>query len=202
MNSKDLVVWMIVIRDNPISILHMEKSLPSWKNYKIEIFNAVTPKDLSFLNELFFYKKWSSGNSFTDTEKAVWYSHFLLWKQCFYEKKPLIVIEHDSILRKDIGSVTHSKLLSFLTDRKETPMDPVEDGKILSPGSGYVIFPDEILPFINFIKNVPIISNVDGYIRDFIQTKYGWPSDFSYIEQKQQSCYTTIDHGKNFLDVW
>jgi len=195
MNAQSIEVWMIAISHSETSQLYVKECAPSWKNYNLKSFEAITPKSLKHLNELHFYKK-RSGREFTETEKAVWYSHFLLWKKCWEEKKPLIIIEHDSILRKDIGEVGRTKLLSFLRDRKQFKSDPVENNNILSPGSGYVIFPDDIINLITFARNNPIDSNSDGYIREYVETKYGWPKDFSYIEQIKINNLTTINHGK------
>ena len=196
MNAQSIEVWMIAISHSGISQLYVKECSPSWKNYNLNFFEAITPRSLPSLNELSFFKKNISNKPFTDTEKAVWYSHYLLWKKCWEEEKPLIIIEHDSILRKDIGEVGRSKLLSFLKGRKFYKSDPVENGNILSPGSGYVIFPDDIITLINHCKHISISGNVDGYIRSYIQKKYGWPSDFSYIEQIKIDNLATIYHGR------
>lgn len=196
MNSKNIEIWMIGISHSEVSRMYMNYTMGSWDNYKLNIFPAITPRDLHKHNSLSFLYTGPSKRPFTDTEKAVWYSHYLLWKKCWSEKKPLIIIEHDSILRKDIGEVGRTKLLSFLTDRKPVKNDPIDNGNILSPGSGYVVFPYDIIQLINYSESVPIDSNVDGYIRSYVQSKYGWPSDFSYIEQIKIDNLSTIVHRK------
>ena len=204
MNAKDIEVWMIGIPTSEVSRIHMDAVLPSWAEYNVNIFEAITPSTLSNYSELDFDKRRYTDKifrEFSTTEKAVWYSHYLLWKKCWDEKKPLIIIEHDSILRKDIGEVGRNKLLSYLTDRKPTKNDPLDNGLILSPGSGYVIFPEDILPLINYCNSIPIGGNVDGYIREYIQSKYGWPTDFGYIEQIVINNMTTIEHRVNKTTV-
>ena len=195
MNAKHIEVWMIGILHSEVSRMYMEHTVGSWSDYNLNIFPAITPRDLFKYNSLYFFKT-SSSRNFTKTEKAVWYSHYLLWKKSWTEKKPLIIIEHDSILRKDIGEVSRTKLLSFLRDRKPVKNDPIDNGNILSPGSGYVVFPDDIIQLINYSELQPIDSNVDGYVRNYIQSKYGWPRDFSYIEQIKIDNLSTIVHRK------
>jgi len=196
MNAKNIEVWMIGILHSEVSRMYMEYTMDSWSEYNLNIFPAITPRDLHNYKSLQFYKTSLRRRNFTDTEKAVWYSHYLLWKKCWKEKKPLIIIEHDSILRKDIGEVGRTKLLSFLTDREPVKSDPIDNGNILSPGSGYVVFPDDIIQLINYSETKPIDSNVDGYVRNYIQSKYGWPKDFSYIEQIKIDNLSTIVHRK------
>ena len=200
-NALQFEVWMIAISHSEISQMYVKQCSPSWKNYNLNLFEAITPRSLSSLNELSFFSKRYSTRPFSDTEKAVWYSHYFLWKKCWEEKKPLIIIEHDSILRKDIGEVGRTKLLSFLKGRKAWSGDPVENGNILSPGSGYVIFPNDIIQLINYSRNTSINGNVDGYIRQYIELKYGWPSDFSYIEQIKIDNLATINHNSNKNDM-
>ena len=194
MTAKSIEVWMIGIPHSEVSRMYMDHTMESWDDYDLHIFSAVTPRDLKHYNNLSFHL--TRGRKFTPTEKAVWYSHFLLWKKCWEEKKPLIIVEHDSILRKDIGEVGRTTLLSYLTDREPTRNDPIDNGNILSPGSGYVIFPNDIIALINYSEKLPITSNVDAYIRGYVQDKYGWPTDFSYIEQIKIDNLSTIQHRK------
>lgn len=196
MNSKKIEVWMIGISHSEVSRMYMKHTISSWNEYNLFLFPAVTPRDLNKFSSLSFLYTGPKKRQFTSTEKAVWYSHYLLWKKCWEEKKPLIIIEHDSILRKDIGEIGRTKLLSYLTDRKPIPNDPIENGNILSPGSGYSVFPDDIIQLINYSESKPITSNVDGYVREYIQNKYGWPEDFSYIEQVKINNLSTIVHRK------
>lgn len=85
-------IWMIQIPDNEVSQHYVKQVLPSWNN--INMFDAVTPDNLP--NYLEFGKFWGF-RDFSETEKAGFYSHLALWQKCFYEDKPIAIIEHDVI---------------------------------------------------------------------------------------------------------
>ena len=98
-------VWMIAITDNPVSIYFKNEVMPSWGEYVVNHFEAKTPKNLSvdcdFLNLTFKQKK-DLIIEFSDTEKAVWYSHYFLWKHCWDTQTPIIIVEHDVKLLEDL----------------------------------------------------------------------------------------------------
>jgi len=80
------------------------------------MYEAVTPEGLHIQQGLDFAYKLSKGSygvEFSPTEKAVWYSHFNLWKACIKMNKPIVVIEHDMKLRKE-GLVTKNFRKSLL----------------------------------------------------------------------------------------
>lgn len=145
---------MIVVKDNPISEHYRDLCLPSWeeKGFKVNIFDAVTPETLDQYNELTFGKKVNKHNKvldFTETEKAVWYSHYLLWKRCFDNNTPLIVCEHDikllaklgnEVFKNDMACICHVK-----RNRKENTI-------IRHAGGAYFLTP-------KVAKNLVRVSN-------------------------------------------
>lgn len=99
---------MIVIKDNLASTYYANYTKKSWESFgiKVNFFDAVTPQKLSKIKEINF-SKYSSSSKYTsrkikkiitDTEKACWYSHYLLWEKCYFSKEPLLILEHDAIL--------------------------------------------------------------------------------------------------------
>lgn len=99
---------MIVIEDNETSQYYSTYCKPSWEGVGITVnnFKAVTPSDLYKHRQLKF-SKYSSALKYTskglkaeitDTEKACWYSHFLLWQECCFINKPMLILEHDTYL--------------------------------------------------------------------------------------------------------
>ena len=84
------------MEEHPVSQMYMREVLPSWKDYNVKIFDAVTPKDLYKKHKLDFGIKTSGKKrEFTATEKAVWYSHLFLWKHLYENKIDSWIFEHD-----------------------------------------------------------------------------------------------------------
>ena len=75
-------IYMIAMKGHPISDMYMRKVQSSWDKLDTEfqVYDAITPKDLTLKNKLTFGKK--GKREFTASEKAVWYSHFELWCKC------------------------------------------------------------------------------------------------------------------------
>jgi hypothetical protein len=182
-------IYMIAISDHPVSQMYLREVLPSWKDYKVTKFEAITPKDLVYKNKLTFGLK-STEREFTATEKAVWYSHFELWCQCIV-KGPLIVVEHDSKLVKPLPDLSKEgyKFLSFLE------RDFGEKGKHMAPGSGYYITPPVAERLVARAVANPIRQNSDGHLGTFLNYKRQISmNDFYYIEQINFDGLNTIDH--------
>lgn len=116
---EDVNVYQIVIRGNEISEYYHTYTKPSWEKagFFVNRFNAITPDDLSDYEDLRFsdfvmsrkYTAKGLKKVFTPTEKAVWYSHFLLWEKCLGTNKPIIVLEHDCLLLEPEKIVAHDK---------------------------------------------------------------------------------------------
>tara|TARA_R110002167_G_scaffold346000_2_gene556510 strand:- start:761 stop:1348 length:588 start_codon:yes stop_codon:yes gene_type:complete len=101
MNKPD--VHMITMSENTISMHYRDYVLPSWKDagYNVVEFEAIVPDDLSSLGRIIPLGDKTRRNKvvgFTDTEKAVWYSHYSTWMLCRKLNTPIIVIEHDILL--------------------------------------------------------------------------------------------------------
>ena len=187
-------IKMIAMSDHPISMMYQREVLPSWKQFghDVELFEATTPKDLVYKNKLDFKLKISGKKrEFTSTEKAVWYSHFELWCMCI-RKGPLIVIEHDSKLVKQLPDMSKEgyKLLSFINRDFG-----FSKGVALAPGSGYYITPPVAERLVAQAVANPVVRNSDGHLALGMnykrQTKM---NDYHYIEQINFDGYNTIDH--------
>ncbi len=99
---------MIVVEGNEASEYYSNYCIPSWEKIglKVEKFKAVTPDDVPKIKEIRF-EKYSTNLKYlnrglkaeiTDTEKAVWCSHFKVWEECCYSNEPILVLEHDTFL--------------------------------------------------------------------------------------------------------
>lgn len=105
-----LDTYMIVIEGDPISNYYFTYCKPSWEDYgfKVNIFKAETPSSIKNKNNIRFNKynssiKYAQHNlqvEITDTEKACWYSHYMLWCKCIEQNKPIMILEHDAFFYK------------------------------------------------------------------------------------------------------
>lgn len=158
MISSDISVWMIQISDNEISQYYKNKVLSSWvdRGYDVSEFEAITPITLHEYKILKFGRLNSrkSDREFTETEKAVWYSHYLMWLKCIELNEPIIIIEHDTkaLGRFEVDYDTEFKFLSF--------------NRELWPASAYYITPKvaNILSSFSTTPETIIDVNVDGFI--------------------------------------
>jgi len=201
----DYKTYMIQMSDNPVSQMYRRSVLKSWKKYNESFvdFEAVTPKDLVYRNELKFgIKKSKSGKrDFTLTEKAVWYSHFDLWCLSIRKRRKILVIEHDSKLVKPLPDLSKEgyKFLSFnkgkLKNRVTSTSKHTGSYRSLTPGSGYYIVPAVAERLVaNAVANT-ININSDGFIATILNFKAQKKmDDYYYIEQINFDGLNTIDH--------
>jgi hypothetical protein len=115
MSSDKPDVLMIVMRGNRRSEEYAKKSRKTWERYgfNVEYFSAYTPETMpDYLdfsvrdktNKTFMLEKKLNKKVepyFSETEKAVWYSHLEVWKYIIEQNKSYIVAEHDAILKHD-----------------------------------------------------------------------------------------------------
>jgi GR25 family glycosyltransferase involved in LPS biosynthesis len=182
-------IYMIAMEDHPISLMYQREVLPSWKNYKVNTFNAITPKDLYKKHKLDFGVK--GEREFTSTEKAVWYSHFELWCICYSKNLPVTIIEHDSKLIKPLPDMSQDgyKLLSYIN------RDFGKKGIYIAPGSGYYITPTFAQRLIVSAVTKIIKQNSDGHLGNIMNFKrQNALDDYHYIEQINIDGLNTIDH--------
>ena len=180
-------------------------TIPSWEKlgYKINQYEAVTPKNLYKKNKLDFKRLNSFKNrrNFTLTEMAVWYSHFELWCKCLILDKPIIVLEHDSKLVKPLPDLRKEgyKFLSFIN------RDYGKGGIHMAPGSGYYITPVIAQRLIANAVCKPILQNSDGHLALYMNYKRQIKmNDYHYIEQINIDGLNTIDHknpDRNYIGL-
>jgi hypothetical protein len=199
---KDPAIWMIRIKDNKASEAYSSLCLNSWKNAKLTVnmFDAITPETMPEDGPLNFgIKRSVSGKRpFTETEKAVWYSHFNLWKDCTRKSNPMLVIEHDAMLLKD---PKHAFLLSerfpivCLSHCGILSPSPQKRWNRPSPGCAYIITPWMAKRLVRDIPN-EIDCNSDGYLANYMTNLGAWVPH--YVTQfYHPNLGTTIDHPKS-----
>jgi GR25 family glycosyltransferase involved in LPS biosynthesis len=172
-------VWMISIKDNAVSQHYKNICRPTWEStgLKVKDFDAVTPEDLRHLTTLDFFGKIRDNGDvidFTDTEKAVWWSHFTLWYRCVESNMPMIILEHDALRVDDLNihHLINDKVNFLFLGHILAESDRMK----LSPAVAYYITP-LVARFLcqaatkkhkwasRGIDDICIYMNVDGWIR-------------------------------------
>ena len=164
---------MIAISDNPISMYYRKEVLPSWVNhgFKVNHFEAVTPRNMP--DFLPFYMK-RKQRPFTETEKAVWYSHYALWSKCWETKTPLIVVEHDIRLLSPLEDEIFENRIACLSHdcRPRRPGNEPEELKLA--GGAYYITPDISRKLMRIRHDKRINHNSDAWIHKVCDENGKW----------------------------
>lgn len=193
-------VGMIYLKDNEVSEKYKTIVKTSWENagYYIDYQQGITPNTFgdSKVNLKFGKKKSgrNKGKNFTDTEKAVWYSHVKMWGIAAKKLNPYLIIEHDVILLKPLEhyhieqhpilGVCHNGLLS----------NKPKKGYRISAGGAYLLKNNIAKKMIESLPDT-IETNSDAYIHNFI-ARYGAFKHECCTQLYIPEFGTTIDHDK------
>lgn len=163
----DKKVYVISL-DNDLSNIETE-----WlaQGFELEPFEATIPDTIPPNGPLKFGDKIRDPNrswnnpivSFTDTERAIWYSHYNLWHLCQYVNKPIIIIEDDTLLTSEFPTSWNIERLKYFV--KSSGKDRKTGRYEFVWGGGYVLTPDGATRLINIAERSPIDINVDGFLR-------------------------------------
>jgi len=154
---------MISISDNLISEYYKSICKPEWEKYgyAIDHYEAVTPRDLSDYNDIKFATYKGRGYKFTETEKAIWYSHYNLWHKCLDMMEPIVIIEHDCYPERKLFDMSKKEIMLFCTfPRKKNK------SQIMSPCGGYYITPKSAIRLIHKATEETITFNVDWTVHE------------------------------------
>ena len=190
-------VWMIAISGNPISMKYRRMVTKSWnrRGHIVNHFEAVTPDDFATdeYKNLKIAKKLSNRTrknvEFTDTEIAVWYSHYGTWKLCAEINRPIIVVEHDIKLLKSIDPEVYKFDIACLAHVKR-------NDKIVKLGGGsYFITPKGAHELLKIENEKAIVKNSDAWIHSRCDHIGKWFHDHS-IQIKDDRIGVTVTHNK------
>tara|TARA_B100000780_G_scaffold88765_1_gene61142 strand:- start:8806 stop:9369 length:564 start_codon:yes stop_codon:yes gene_type:complete len=153
-------VWMIALLDNPDAGIVRQSALESFEDFdiKVNLFNAITPKDVfSFINltRKNYHPRFGSPQEFTETERAVWYSHYFLWEKCIETNRPIVIVEEDCLLME--------RLPKFIgVDKIETFC--YNSNRKCTPAAGYYL-PVEVAIYLkDYALNKDCMFNVDNLL--------------------------------------
>ena len=105
-NLSTLPAYMIVVKGNHISESYAEYCIPKWESlgYSITRIDAYTPDTIPSGPLIFkknmshkYIKNGGRGKIFSQTELAIWYSHYKTWQIVSETKIPSLILEHDSV---------------------------------------------------------------------------------------------------------
>jgi GR25 family glycosyltransferase involved in LPS biosynthesis len=196
--KSEIPVYVITLKDNPISQYYTNRIKESWFELgyiNLKFVEGITPatiKDRCPIKLNFDkIRRKDKVREFTPTEKAIWYTHYYLWRRVRRLKRNAIIIEHDNMLLEEIpDSITKYDLRAFCRhDYKPC----------LMAGSAYYITPKGADRLINDPDLKKIIQNVDGHL---LMQKDQTPfKENIYNNTHAQVIYdekigTTINHGK------
>lgn len=196
---------MIAISDNPISQYYKEYVTPSWeeRGFQINHFEAVVPADLEKdCNFIKFKMKHSFARGtdveFTPTEKAVWYSHYMLWKKCWDTQKHLIVVEHDILLLQDLEPEIFSHDIACLSHDLRG-LETKEGNKVYRQlqlaGGCYYLKPNIAREMMRIRHEKKVIYNSDAWIHRTCD-KFGRWYKHKCRQFKNENVGVTIEHNK------
>lgn len=168
---------MIAISDNPVSMYYAGATTDSWVRHGFEVqrWEAFTPKSLPFVKDLAFgIKKFGRGGprDFTETEKAIWYSQYYLWKMVARKSNPAIIIEHDAYLHTapDIQNWGDYEFVGFCESWT---------GRNITTAAAYWLTPNWAKKLLDGIEELfpkgkkRINMNVDAYIHTIMDNNPG-----------------------------
>lgn len=163
MNPK---AFMISITGNEISEYYRDICVPTWEEhgYTVEQFEASTPSNFLEDDQLKFTDKKFHGGKWSDTEFAVWYSHYRIWKKCVELDEPILVLEHDTYRIGELPSFEGKDIEFFCkTIFRKGKSTKYPDGT-LTPAAGYYLMPKSAAMFVSNALRVTHNQNVDGFI--------------------------------------
>jgi len=167
-DREDLEVWMISLLNREDVEPVRQKALDSWwdQGFAISFFDAITPNELPELNQLNLTHKnanlyYGGPKPLSDTEKAVWYSHFFLWRHCIEVDKPICIIEEDCMLTKPFPEFFMVyAAAAFCYDSKE-----------ITPCAGYILTVELAKYLVDFALTEELDFNVDHLMSKWIDDK-------------------------------
>lgn len=171
----DYQIWMISDLANPKSAPRRELALKSWYDQGLDpnLFQSITPDTInncsfkiSFDQKRRRYEK--DVNNFTETEKAIFYSHAALLKRCSESAVPFVIVEDDANLKRwfpDQWELTHVKAFTVCS----TKMKPNPTRHTITPAAGYIITPQAAKCIVDYVtRQEPMNVNIDGAIFKFL----------------------------------
>lgn len=191
----DFDIWRIAVGD---TLSHCKYGWEA-QGFKVNHFEAITP--INSPDFLPFGRKNRKSHpvhrpnpivDFTRTEKAIWYSHFLLWEKCLAEDKAFVIIEHDTTAVDFFPTLWEvDKLKYFCKADKPDRYSPTGRYKF-TPAAGYILTPHGARCLVDItLSKKSITSNVDFMLTELRDKE---PRKWCVQYAVQSSAPSTIEH--------
>lgn len=209
--------WMISISGNKTSYENRKRVLSTWKEKNIDVhhWEATTPDDFhmrkyeDLLDRLLIKMPTSDKvqwREFTDTEKAVWASHWSLWKYSLESNSSVLVIEHDTELMEEIDPnlIKNNKMVCMCSKYEKHSDNKIKRILKIQAAGAYYITPEASKTLLEKLpKNINL--NVDAHIHE-ICAHIGWfepklcrTVDY-YTDKTGKNLTTTIEHPSKYKE--
>lgn len=209
--------YVIAVKNIEKSVLAAQKCIKSAKdisNIDVEIFNAITPlDDMSKILKENSIQVRSFDERYSRKENAIacFLSHFLLWKKCIELQEPVLIFEHDAVVKTKIDlKMKFDKLVSIgkpSYGRFNTPasngLNKLTSKRYLPGAHAYIISPIGATELIKRAKidakPVDVFLHLDTF--PWLQEYYPWPvvveDTFSTV-QKVEGCLAKHTYNSKF----
>lgn len=181
-------VWRIAVGDT------YQEYTKTWidQGFDVETVEATVPDTMPNNLKFGLKKKRIYGqktSEFSDTEKAVCYSHYLLWKRCIEQNYPAIIIEHDTELILPFPREWDVERLKYFCIGYNARFAPHTK---YTPAAGYVLSVEGAKWLTNRFEKRKISFNVDHYLRLVRDTNpKEWAVKYAHQPEGNKS---TIEH--------
>jgi GR25 family glycosyltransferase involved in LPS biosynthesis len=168
----------------------------SWKQQGFVVNNiqGITPEQTKenprLLKMINFKKNSAKGKhaetEFSETEKCITLSHYLLWRKCVDLNKPIAIIEEDAVCIRPFNKVWNVNRLRYFCKAQQVANPEITK---FSPAAGYVLTPKGAGVLIKAVKDRNGVNGqVDHYIRKFRdKNSPDWAIDFAIQDPEIES---------------
>lgn len=158
--------YVIGISNNEMSQQYLKLCIPNIKNVtvndEVNLWEGTVPETIPDGPLRFDLKdptKGTKGNPpFTESEKAIWYSHFLLWNHIYDNKENAWIFEHDIDFKNTI----------LLPDVEEYD---IAFAKAIGSADCYYLSYNFAKKLIEYVKSKPLKYQVDTFLHYVLVTK-------------------------------
>lgn len=207
--------YVIGIEEIPESLEYAHRCINSFKNFQVNLFPAITPKNTNLedearkrkLNLQGFTDRWSR----KENAIACFLSHHSLWMKSYEEKEELLILEHDAVCVSDFPtSLEYDKILSLgkpsfgkFNIPRSHGVNPLTS-KLHFPGAhAYLVKAEGAKILLQQAKSFSEPTDVFLHLRRFpwLQEYYPWcvevQDTFSTV-QKEEGCVAKHSYSGSY----
>ena len=212
-----LDAYVITIKNNPESVKSARRCIESGKKYGIDVKNfwAYTPENTDLkhhfkqerLPEVNFHEKYSR----LENCMAAFSSHHALWRMSLYEKKAILILEHDAVFVDALPKTVFGHVVSFGKPSYGKYNEPATLGeqtlfsKKYFPGAhAYMVSPlgaKKLMDRAELDAGPTDVFLHHDKFGDILREYYPWPieaHDYFTTIQNENGCYAKHNFDENY----